>query len=110
MRTRIGRLPFANGWVANAVCDNPGEEYVITADDNGKIKLFNYPCVIAHAPFRAVVWKDGESSADGLGYAGHSSHVTSVRFSPDGRRVVSIGGHDQAVFQVCACPTRIPHQ
>lgn len=76
-----------------------------TADDSGKIKLFNYPCVIAHAPFRAVVWKDGQAGGQGLGYTGHSSHVTSVRFSPDGRRVVSIGGHDQAVFQWRVDPT-----
>ena len=32
-------------------------EYVVTASDDGKVRLFNYPCVIEEAPCRSV---DGE--------------------------------------------------
>ncbi len=32
-------------------------------------------------------------------YAGHSSHVTNVRFNSDKTRVITIGGLDHAVLQ-----------
>jgi WD40 repeat protein len=57
----------------------------VTGDDFGKVKLFRYPCVVEHAPFRT--------------FSGHSSHVMNVRFLADQRRVVSVGGHDGAIFQ-----------
>jgi hypothetical protein len=63
------------------------------------VKLFNYPCVVKYAPFRAQEWEDGAANGVGIGYAGHSSHVVNIRFSHDGRRVISVGGNDQAVFQ-----------
>ena len=56
-----------------------------TADDFGRVKMFNYPCCIEDAPFHE--------------YSGHSSHVTDVRFSTDDAYVVTTGGHDRAVFQ-----------
>ena len=55
------------------------------SDDDGMVKLFNYPCVIHDAPHRA--------------YRGHSSHVMCVRFNSDSSLVCSVGGHDWAVFQ-----------
>lgn len=58
------------------------------------MKLFNYPCVVEHAPCRGV-----DARGESQGYVGHSSHVTNIRFSGDGKRVVSVGGHDRAVFQ-----------
>lgn len=56
-----------------------------TADDSGKVKLFNYPCVVHDAPHRA--------------YLGHSSHVIGVRFNQSGDWLCSTGGRDRAVFQ-----------
>ncbi len=32
-------------------------------------------------------------------YVGHSAHVTNVRFTSDKRRVISVGGADNAIFQ-----------
>ena len=58
---------------------------MVTADDFGMIKLFNYPCVVEAAP--------------ALAYAGHCSHVACVRFSPDDALCVSAGGHDRALLQ-----------
>lgn len=57
----------------------------LRADDFGLVKLFNYPCVVDDAPHRA--------------YRGHSSHVMCVRFNCADSRVVSVGGHDCAMFQ-----------
>ena len=59
--------------------------YVVTADDFGKVKLFNYPCVFNDAPYRE--------------YKGHASHAMCVRFSCDDKRVFTAGGHDRAVLQ-----------
>ena len=79
-------------------------ELLVTVDDNGKVKLFNYPCVVKHAPYRRMDWRDRPGLARkpaGLcvGYVGHSSHVVNVRFANDGANVISVGGFDRAVFQ-----------
>lgn len=58
---------------------------MVTADDFGGLKLFNFPCVVEGAPSRS--------------YGGHCSHVMSVRFSCDDALCVSGGGHDRALFQ-----------
>jgi microtubule-associated protein-like 6 len=60
-------------------------QYLVTADDKGLVKLFNYPVVIEDAPHRA--------------YRGHSSHVMCVRWSADDAYVASVGGKDWAMFQ-----------
>ncbi|OON21908.1 WD domain, G-beta repeat protein, partial [Opisthorchis viverrini] len=56
-----------------------------TADDFGKVKLFQYPAIRPKAEFHA--------------YNGHSSHVTNVAFLYDGSRLISTGGKDTAVLQ-----------
>ena len=61
------------------------EGHVVTADDFGMVKLFNYPCVVEAAPFAPQ--------------AGHCSHVACVRFSPDDALCISAGGHDRALLQ-----------
>lgn len=61
--------------------------YVVTADDSGRIKLFNAPCVVEDAPCRS--------------YGGHSSHVSSVRWVGGAQGppcVVSTGGNDGGVL------------
>ena len=66
--------------------DGKGErEFLVAADDNGKVWLFNYPAVIEDAP--------------GHAFKGHASHVSNIRFSADDKRVLSTGGHDRSLFQ-----------
>mmetsp|Transcript_32689 Transcript_32689/g.92738 ORF Transcript_32689/g.92738 Transcript_32689/m.92738 type:complete len:986 (+) Transcript_32689:227-3184(+) len=69
----------------NACDRSPCGQYLVAVDDSGMTRLYNYPCVVEKAP-----------SKD---YVGHSSHVMNARFSSDGRHVVTVGGHDRAVFQ-----------
>ena len=57
---------------------------MVTADDFGCVKLFNFPCLVEDSPF--------------VEYNGHSSHVSSVVFLGDDRRVVTTGSADRAVF------------
>lgn len=84
----------ADGTDVNAADRHPGGALVATADDGGAVKLFNYPCVVEDAPHRA--------------YSGHSAHVTCVRFSADGARLVSVGGADRAAFQFRVEAVRAP--
>eukprot|EP00210_Caulerpa_lentillifera_P000626 g605.t1 len=65
------------------------EGYLVTADDDSFVKLFNFPVLADDAPFRC--------------YRGHSSHVMCIRFSCDDRTVFSVGGFDRAVFQWKTC-------
>ena len=44
---------------------------VATGDDCGKVRLYNYPCVVEDAPSRC--------------YTAHSSHVKNVKFAFDNR-------------------------
>ncbi|CAM9091761.1 unnamed protein product [Phaeothamnion confervicola] len=74
----------ADGTDINAVARSPDRKYVATADDSGKLKVFNYPCVSARA--EAVV------------ACGHSSHVTNVAWTHDQQRVVTVGGNDKCVI------------
>ena len=55
------------------------------ADDKGGVCLYNYPCCAPRAPCARA--------------AGHSSHVTNVRWLLGDERCVSTGGHDRAIFQ-----------
>lgn len=95
---RLGEMDAMDGTDINAVCRSSSlvqfekldpchgrGAFVVTADDDGFVRLHNYPCVIESSPCRE--------------YLGHSSHVTAVRFSPCNRWVCSAGGHDRAIFQ-----------
>ncbi|GAX82495.1 hypothetical protein CEUSTIGMA_g9922.t1 [Chlamydomonas eustigma] len=77
--------PYFDGLEVNSLDRSHDRELVVTSDDHGMVKLFNYPCVIHDAPHRA--------------YRGHSSHVMCVRFNCNSTLVCSGGGHDWAVFQ-----------
>jgi WD40 repeat protein len=80
---------------------SPDGRLLCSGDDFGRVRLFHYPVVVEHAPSVAAT--------------GHSSHVMNVRFSGDGKRVWSVGGHDSAVFQwrlvtgqaAAATPTKV---
>uniref|UniRef100_A0AAR2KFA6 HELP domain-containing protein n=1 Tax=Pygocentrus nattereri TaxID=42514 RepID=A0AAR2KFA6_PYGNA len=57
---------------------------VVTGDDFGLVKLFDFPCP--------------EKFAKHKRYFGHSAHVTNIRFSYDDKYVISVGGNDCSVF------------
>lgn len=56
-----------------------------TGDDFGFVKLFEYPCKQRGAEFKK--------------FAGHSAHVTNVRFNFDDTFLISTGGGDRTIFQ-----------
>ena len=62
-----------------------GYRLLASGDDNGKVKVYRYPCMIEHS--KAVVGN------------GHSSHVTMVKFAKSGRYLFSAGGNDTCIFQ-----------
>ena len=74
-----------DGTDINAVDRSSRGGHVVVADDNGQVRMLNFPCVIDKAPSHA--------------FPGHSSHVPNVRWLADDRRVVSAGGHDRTLFQ-----------
>jgi microtubule-associated protein-like 1/2 len=75
----------ADGTDINGCCRSVRHHLIASADDFGKVNLFNYPCNVP----RAV----------GHSYRGHSSHVTTVRFLCDDSRLLSLGGKDSAILQ-----------
>jgi len=60
--------PCTDGTDINSVDVNKELGIVATGDDDGKVNIMNYPCVVKHAP---RIINDG-----------HGSHVTNVRFFP----------------------------
>ncbi len=81
-----------------------GDKLVFTGDDNAKVSVMNYPCIVKHAPRKE--------------YAGHGSHVTNVRFyntfhnrdSLGNPYVASTGGRDSTLITwgVTATPVAPP--
>jgi len=67
------------------VARNNQRDVVITGDDWGFVKMFNYPCHNKKSQFNS--------------YKGHSAHVTNVQFSFNDKYAISIGGADKAIFQ-----------
>eukprot|EP00959_Pyramimonas_sp_CCMP1952_P319606 6687540-Pyramimonas_sp.AAC.1 len=86
--------PGADGTDINALDRARSREFVVTADDRGLVKIFNYPCVMKDPGVRE--------------YRGHCSHVMNIRVSFDSRRVVSVGGKDCAALQWRVVTHRAP--
>ncbi|GFH33025.1 WD_REPEATS_REGION domain-containing protein, partial [Haematococcus lacustris] len=86
--------PDSDGSDINSADRSPSGRYLLTADDLGKVNLFNFPCVVKHAP--------------ALRYGGHSSHVMCVRWAADESFAVSVGGRDRCVFQWRLVPSSTP--
>ncbi|KAM6977453.1 echinoderm microtubule-associated protein-like 6 [Aplochiton taeniatus] len=57
---------------------------VVTGDDFGLVKLFDFPCSERYAKHKR--------------YFGHSAHVTNIRFTCDDKYVISAGGSDCSLF------------
>lgn len=68
----------------NCACVTHAGLNIVTGDDFGLVKLFDFPCT--------------EKFAKHKRYFGHSAHVTNIRFSHDDKYVVSTGGDDCSVF------------
>lgn len=87
----------AQGNDINSVDVSQEHGLCVTGDDNGKMVLLNYPCLVKNAPRKVL--------------DAHSSHVTGVRFvnrktsdKTTVTEVVSVGGRDttMAVWKVSA--------
>lgn len=68
----------------NCACVSHAGVNLVTGDDFGLIKLFDFPC--------------SEKFAKHKRYFGHSAHVTNIRFSCDDKYVISAGGSDCSLF------------
>ncbi|OCT79280.1 hypothetical protein XELAEV_18026090mg [Xenopus laevis] len=68
----------------NCACVSHAGINVVSGDDFGLVKLFDFPCTDRFAKHKR--------------YFGHSAHVTNVRFSHDDKYVISTGGDDCSVF------------
>ncbi|MGH0154729.1 UNVERIFIED_CONTAM: hypothetical protein FKN15_028429 [Acipenser sinensis] len=64
----------------NCACVSHAGLNIVTGDDFGLVKLFDFPCT--------------EKCAKHKRYFGHSAHVTNIRFSYDDKFVISTGGDD----------------
>ncbi|PNI66240.1 EML6 isoform 4 [Pan troglodytes] len=70
----------------NCACVTHAGLNIVTGDDFGLVKLFDFPCT--------------EKFAKHKRYFGHSAHVTNIRFSYDDKYVVSTGGDDCRLFML----------
>uniref|UniRef100_A0A4W6DSW6 EMAP like 6 n=1 Tax=Lates calcarifer TaxID=8187 RepID=A0A4W6DSW6_LATCA len=68
----------------NCACVSHAGVNLVTGDDFGLIKLFEFPC--------------SEKFAKHKRYFGHSAHVTNIRFSCDDKYIISAGGSDCSLF------------
>uniref|UniRef100_A0A8C8CCM8 Echinoderm microtubule-associated protein-like 5 n=1 Tax=Oncorhynchus tshawytscha TaxID=74940 RepID=A0A8C8CCM8_ONCTS len=57
---------------------------IVTGDDFGMVKLFDFPCP--------------EKFAKHKRFLGHSAHLTNIRFTSGDRFVISAGGDDRSLF------------
>uniref|UniRef100_H3AL06 EMAP like 5 n=1 Tax=Latimeria chalumnae TaxID=7897 RepID=H3AL06_LATCH len=77
----------------NCACVSHSGINIVTGDDFGMVKLFDFPCP--------------EKFAKHKRFLGHSAHVTNTRFTSGDRYVVSAGGDDCSLF-VWKC-VHMPH-
>jgi WD40 repeat protein len=75
--------PGADTMDINACDRSPKEDFLATVDDFGLLKIFRYPCVTEGSKY--------------LKFGGHSSHVTSVRWTL-GEYLITTGGNDKCIF------------
>lgn len=85
----------ADGSDINMVNKNHKNDLCVTADDDGVVKVFQYPCVGGGLDRRGKLTRRPEFVAG----TGHSEHVTNAVFVADDSYVISTGGADNAIFQ-----------
>lgn len=75
----------ADGTDVNAVSTSHKKNLLVSGDDFGTVKLFNYPAAAPKSQYKA--------------YHGHSAHVTNVVFSSNDKYIISTGGADRSILQ-----------
>lgn len=87
----------------NCACVSHAGLSLVSGDDFGLIKLFDFPCAdkfvreFVAPPLRRrppLPHTPSLLQAKHKRYFGHSAHVTNVRFSCDDKYVISAGGSD----------------
>lgn len=68
----------------NCACVSHSGLNIVTGDDFGMVKLFDFPCT--------------EKFAKHKKYLGHSTQITNIKFTSGDRYVVSAGGQDCSLF------------
>lgn len=76
----------------NACDRNHAKDAIVTGDDWGGVKLFNYPAINEGGN----KYKEGSAFKE---ERGHSAHVTKVRWLLDDSYVISTGGGEHSIFQ-----------
>jgi microtubule-associated protein-like 6 len=74
-----------DGGEVNSVDRSPDGQYVVTGCDNKRVNLYAYPCTKDEAKF--------------ISSKGHSEHITKVRYTFDGKSIISIGGLDKTILK-----------
>ena len=74
-----------DGSHVNGVAALKSRNLLATGDDYGLVNLYHDPCLEEYNKARS--------------YRGHSEHVVRIKFSPDGKYMVSNGGYDQTIIQ-----------
>ena len=78
-------IPDMDGTDVNACVRSKSGSVMVTTADDGKVRLYQYPCVNKKAGFEE--------------YAGHSSHVSNAEWSLYDEFLVTVGGGDRCMFQ-----------
>ncbi|KJE88838.1 hypothetical protein CAOG_00417 [Capsaspora owczarzaki ATCC 30864] len=81
--------PDSDGTDVNAVSASPDNTLLASGSDDGFVRLFRIPVL---EPGRNIMAPAKEYGAR------HSAHVTNVRFSRDGKSLVSTGGNDCTIM------------
>ncbi|ESN91894.1 hypothetical protein HELRODRAFT_181950 [Helobdella robusta] len=76
--------PYSDVTDVNSSSLTRDKRYLVTGDDLGLVKLFNFPAKLKNNKHKR--------------YMGHSAHVTNVRWMCDGRTLISIGGDDASIL------------
>jgi microtubule-associated protein-like 6 len=93
----------ADGTDVNALARSHDGRVLATVEDTGFVKLFRYPCIGS-----GFVNQKLERRPQNSPFAGHSSHVTNVVWTPDDRKLITTGGADRSVLVWRVVATPIP--
>lgn len=86
---------YSDGSDVNMVNLSHSEKYLVSCEDSGLVKVYNYPCIGSGLDRRGKLRR----RPDSYRAAGHSSHVTNGAFLFDDSYVISTGGADLCSFQ-----------
>mmetsp|Transcript_105800 Transcript_105800/g.182481 ORF Transcript_105800/g.182481 Transcript_105800/m.182481 type:complete len:736 (-) Transcript_105800:519-2726(-) len=86
---------YSDGSDVNMVNISNSEKYLVSCEDSGLVKLYNFPCIGSGLDRRGKLRRRPESQRA----HGHSSHVTNAAFLYDDSYVISTGGADLCSFQ-----------